>query len=36
MLLAGLPVEVPGAMVNRLCSSGMEAVSDAARLTAGT
>src|SRR6187455_3030400 len=25
-LLAGLPVEVPGATVNRLCGSGMEAV----------
>jgi len=36
VLLAGLPVEIPGATVNRLCGSGMEAVSDAARLTAGT
>ena len=26
VLLAGLPVEVPGATVNRLCGSGMEAV----------
>ena len=25
-LLAGLPVEVPGATVNRLCGSGLEAV----------
>ncbi|MBM3540509.1 MAG: acetyl-CoA C-acyltransferase, partial [Alphaproteobacteria bacterium] len=30
-LLAGLPVEVPGATVNRLCGSGLEAVSAAAR-----
>jgi 3-oxoadipyl-CoA thiolase len=29
-LLAGLPVEVPGATVNRLCGSGMNAVVDAA------
>ncbi len=28
-LLAGLPVEVPGVTVNRLCASGMQAVSDA-------
>jgi acetyl-CoA acyltransferase len=34
VLLAGLPVEVPGATVNRLCGSGMEAVADAARLIA--
>src|SRR5208282_2617244 len=34
VLLAGLPVEVPGATVNRLCGSGMEAVSDAARAIA--
>ena len=33
-LLAGLPVEMPGATVNRLCGSGMEAVSDAARAIA--
>ena len=26
VLLAGLPVEVPGATVNRLCGSGMDAV----------
>ncbi len=30
-LLAGLPVEVPGVTVNRLCGSGMEAVGSAAR-----
>lgn len=34
VLLAGLPVEVPGATVNRLCGSGMEAVCDAARAIA--
>src|SRR5512140_723551 len=33
-LLAGLPVEVPGVTVNRLCGSGMQAVADAARLIA--
>ncbi|HUJ06483.1 MAG TPA: acetyl-CoA C-acyltransferase [Streptosporangiaceae bacterium] len=31
VLLAGLPVEIPGATVNRLCGSGMEAVCSAAR-----
>jgi 3-oxoadipyl-CoA thiolase len=31
-LLAGLPVEVSGATVNRLCGSGLEAVAMAARL----
>lgn len=31
LLLAGLPKEVPGATVNRLCGSSMEAVSIAAR-----
>ncbi len=31
-LLAGLPVEVPGVTVNRLCGSGLEAVLQAARL----
>jgi acetyl-CoA acyltransferase len=31
VLLAGLPVEVPGATVNRLCGSGMEAIANAAR-----
>jgi 3-oxoadipyl-CoA thiolase len=30
-LLAGLPKEVPGATVNRLCGSGMDAVGTAAR-----
>ena len=34
VLLAGLPVEIPGATVNRLCGSGMEAISDAARAIA--
>ena len=31
LLLAGLPVEVPGATVNRLCGSGMEAIGQLAR-----
>ena len=31
MLLAGLPYEVPAMTVNRLCGSGLEAVSDAVR-----
>src|SRR5215210_5661377 len=30
-LLAGLPIEVPGATINRLCGSGLEAINDAAR-----
>jgi acetyl-CoA acetyltransferase family protein len=30
-LLAGLPVEVPGITVNRLCASGLEAVNQASR-----
>ncbi len=30
-LLAGLPVEVPGVTVNRLCASGLEAVNQAGR-----
>ncbi len=30
-LLAGLPVSVPGATVNRLCASGLEAINAAAR-----
>src|SRR3954453_10403019 len=30
-LLAGLPVAIPGVTVNRLCGSGMQAVTDAAR-----
>ena len=34
VLLAGLPVQVPGATVNRLCGSGMEAIADAARAIA--
>src|SRR6188474_3199691 len=32
LLLAGLPVSVPGVTVNRLCGSGLQAVCDAARL----
>ncbi|HVM35442.1 MAG TPA: acetyl-CoA C-acyltransferase [Actinomycetota bacterium] len=36
LLLAGLPVEVPGATVNRLCGSGLEAVNAGYReITAG-
>ncbi len=31
LLLAGLPVSVPGVTVNRLCASGLEAVGSAAR-----
>ena len=31
LLLAGLPVEVPGVTVNRLCASGLEATVQAAR-----
>ncbi|SFE09757.1 acetyl-CoA acyltransferase [Actinacidiphila alni] len=34
VLLAGLPDSVPGATVNRLCASGMEAVTAAARTIA--
>jgi len=34
VLLAGLPVEVPGATVNRLCGSGMEAIASAGRAIA--
>ncbi len=30
-LLAGLPIEVPGATLNRLCGSGLDAVGTAAR-----
>ena len=33
-LLAGLPTSVPGATVNRLCGSGLEAVVDGARAIA--
>src|SRR5262245_33060834 len=32
LLLAGLPIAVPGVTVNRLCGSGMQAFDDAARL----
>ena len=31
LLLAGLPIELPGSTVNRLCGSGMDAVGTAAR-----
>ncbi len=31
-LLAGLPASVPGATVNRLCASGLEAINTAARM----
>ena len=31
-LLAGLPVDVPGVTLNRLCGSGMDAVASAARM----
>ena len=31
LLLAGLPASVPGVTVNRLCSSGLHAIGDAAR-----
>ncbi|MFR9676938.1 thiolase family protein [Streptomyces sp. TR06-5] len=34
VLLAGLPLSVPGSTVNRLCASGMEAVVQAARAVA--
>jgi acetyl-CoA acyltransferase len=34
VLLAGLPVEVPGATVNRLCGSGLEAIASASRAIA--
>jgi acetyl-CoA acyltransferase len=34
VLLAGLPDSVPGATVNRLCASGLEAVTSAARMIA--
>lgn len=34
LLLAGLPISVPGVTVNRLCGSGMQAIADAARLIA--
>ena len=32
LLLAGLPVSVPGATINRLCGSGIDAVASAARM----
>jgi 3-oxoadipyl-CoA thiolase len=31
-LLAGLPIEVPGATLNRLCGSGLDAVASASRM----
>jgi len=31
-LLAGLPIDVPGATINRLCGSGLDAVGSAARI----
>jgi 3-oxoadipyl-CoA thiolase len=31
-LLAGLPIEVPGATLNRLCGSGLDAIAGAARM----
>jgi len=34
-LLAGLPIEIPGATVNRLCGSGMQAVVSAAHALRG-
>ncbi|HEY6627970.1 MAG TPA: acetyl-CoA C-acyltransferase [Acidimicrobiia bacterium] len=34
-LLAGLPIEIPGATVNRLCGSGMQAVVSASHALAG-
>lgn len=34
LLLAGLPVEVPGSTINRLCGSGMDAVGGASRAIA--
>ncbi|MEZ4444107.1 MAG: acetyl-CoA C-acyltransferase [Polyangiaceae bacterium] len=34
LLLAGLPFDVPGVTVNRLCGSGLEAINDAARMIA--
>src|SRR5215468_8452910 len=34
LLLAGLPVSVPGGTVNRLCGSGLMAVTDGARAVA--
>src|SRR5271167_1927217 len=34
LLLAGLPVSVPGMTINRLCASGMDAIGTAARAIA--
>ncbi|GAB3426085.1 thiolase family protein [Flindersiella endophytica] len=34
VLLAGLPETIPGATVNRLCASGLEAIASAARMIA--
>ena len=34
VLLAGMPQDIPGATVNRLCGSGMDAISIAARVPA--
>ncbi|HEY0293968.1 MAG TPA: 3-oxoadipyl-CoA thiolase [Bordetella sp.] len=34
LLLAGLPIEVPGATINRLCGSGLDAMGTAARAIA--
>lgn len=31
LLMAGIPVEVPGVTVNRLCASGLQSISDAAK-----
>jgi 3-oxoadipyl-CoA thiolase len=31
LLLAGLPIDVPGSTINRLCGSGMDAIGSAAR-----
>ncbi|HEY6561089.1 MAG TPA: thiolase family protein [Polyangiaceae bacterium] len=33
-LIAGMPYEVPGVTVNRLCGSGLEAINDGARMIA--
>src|SRR3569833_396945 len=35
LLLAGLPVSVPGVTLNRLCASGMDAIGTAARAVIG-
>src|SRR5882672_3428850 len=32
LLLAGLPVELPGSTINRLCGSGLDALATAARM----